>query len=86
MYYRRMVRGGTLEDEITVLKIRLDGLEKIMYDIRDRNKEILAENRKLYEPIRKLKMESKAMNAKANNAKKLLKTLQEVNEINSTDT
>jgi hypothetical protein len=81
-----MVRGGTLEDEITVLKIRLDGLEKIMYDIRDRNKEILAENRKLYEPIRKLKMESKAMNAKANNAKKLLKTLQEVNEINSTDT
>lgn len=58
----------------------------MVYAIQDRNKELLAENRKLYEPLRKLKNESMAMRCKANNAKKLLKTLQEVNEVNTTDT
>lgn len=76
----------SIESRLSSLQHHIDKLYDITREQAKQNKELREENRKLGEPLRKLKAESMAMRAKANNAKKLVKTLQEVNEINSTDT
>ena len=71
-------RLNNLENKIEMLFTRSQDHASQLKDLRYSLKDMST-------PLKKLQLESKAMNAKANNAKKLLKTLQEVNEVNTTD-